>query len=153
MRRPASVLFAAEIALIAAAASAAGVARKASSPREELIRLERRWVDALERRDVAAVGAILADDFVDTTYRGERRTRSEALAGLASPSRAATTQELSRLEARVYGTTGVVTGVNTVTGRGPDFSVRVRFTDVFVKTNGAWKAVSAQETLIAESVP
>jgi hypothetical protein len=36
-----------------------------------------------------------------------------------------------------------------VTGRNPDFSARLRFTDVFVKSNGVWKAVSAQETLVA----
>jgi ketosteroid isomerase-like protein len=133
----------------AATAAATGAFPRETSPREALIRLEHRWVEALERRDAAAVGSILADDFVDTTYRGERRTRSEALAGLTSPQRAATTQELSDVVARVYGTTGIVTGVNNVTGRNPDFSARLRFTDVFVKSNGVWKAVSAQETLVA----
>jgi ketosteroid isomerase-like protein len=140
---------AASALLAAAIAAATGASPRTTSPREALIRLERRWVEALERRDAQAVGAILADDFVDTTYRGERRTRREALAGLTSPQRARTTQELSDLEARVYGTTGIVTGINTVTGRNPDFSARLRFTDVFVKSNGVWKAVAAQETLEA----
>jgi len=145
MKRAASMLLAAAIA------AATGASPRESSPREALIRLERRWVEALERRDAAAVGAILADDFVDTTYRGERRTRGEALAGLTSPQRAPTTQELSDLQARVYGATGIVTGVNHVTGRNPDFSARLRFTDVFVRTGGVWKAVSAQETLVADA--
>jgi len=142
---------AASALLAAAIAAATGASPRTTSPREALIRLERRWVEALERRDAQAVGAILADDFVDTTYRGERRTRREALAGLTSPQRARTTQELSDLEARVYGTTGIVTGINTVTGRNPDFSARLRFTDVFVRTGGVWKAVSAQETLVADA--
>jgi ketosteroid isomerase-like protein len=145
MKRAASML-------VAAAIAAATVASpRAPSAREVLIRLEQRWVEALERRDAEAVGAILADDFVDTTYRGERRTRREALAGLTSPQRAPATQELSDLDARVYGTTGIVTGINSVTGRNPDFSVRLRFTDVFVKSRGVWKAVSAQETLVASA--
>jgi len=145
MKRAASVLLASAIA------AATGAAPGALSPREALIRLEQRWIEAIERRDAAAVATVLADDFVDTTYRGQRRTRSEALAGLTSPSRARTTQQLSDLEARVYGATGIVTGVNTVTGRNPDFSVRLRFTDVFVKNNGVWRAVSAQETLEASA--
>jgi len=120
------------------------------SVRETLIRIEQRWVEALERRDAAAVGEILSADFVDTTYRGERRTREEALAGLTSPSRAPTTQRLSELDARVYGNVGIVTGVNTVTGRDPAFTARIRFTDVFVHERRLWKAVSAQETLIEE---
>jgi ketosteroid isomerase-like protein len=143
MKRAAWALLASGIA------ATTGASPRETSPREALIRLEQRWIEALERRDAAAVATILADDFVDTTYRGQRRTRSEALAGLTSPSRARTTQELSDLEARVYGATGIVRGVNTVTGRNPDFSVRLRFTDVFVKNNGVWKAVSAQETLEA----
>jgi len=139
----------APLLLAAAIAAGAGGADKASAPRDELIRVEQSWVEALERRDAAAVGAILADDFVDITYRGERRNRRQALEGLASPSRAETTQRLSDLGVRLYGSVGIVTGVNTVTGRSPDFTARVRFTDVFVRRSGAWKAVSAQETLEA----
>ena len=142
MKRSLLALILAGIAVLPAAA------RTASPAREALIRIEERWVDALERRDAAAVGEILSPDFVDTTYRGERRTREEALAGLTSPARAPTTQRLSDLDARVYGDVGIVTGVNTVTGRDPAFTARVRFTDVFVRKGRSWKAVSAQETLI-----
>jgi len=132
----------------AAVSSAAGATPR--SVRETLIRMEQRWVEALERRDAAAVGEILSEDFVDTTYRGERRTREEALAGLTSPSRAPTTQRLSELDARAYGDVGIVTGINTVIGRDPAFTARIRFTDVFVHKGRFWKAVSAQETLIEE---
>jgi ketosteroid isomerase-like protein len=137
------------VLLAAAIAVGAGGAEAASAPRDALIRVEQSWVEALERRDAAAVGAILSDDFVDTSYRGERRNRRQALEGLASTSRADTTQLLSDLDVRLYGSVGIVTGVNTVTGRNPDFTVRVRFTDVFVRRSGVWKAVSAQETLEA----
>jgi ketosteroid isomerase-like protein len=135
--------------LLAAAIAAGAGTAGAAAPGDALIRVEQSWVEALERRDAAAVGAILADDFVDITYRGERRNRRQALEGLASPSRAETTQRLSDLDVRLYGSVGIVTGVNTVTGRGPDFTVRVRFTDVFVRRSGVWKAVSAHETLEA----
>ena len=139
---------AAVVAIILAAALAPSSGAGAGDDRAALARLEDRWVDALERRDVAAVGTILAEDFVDTTYRGERRSRGEALAALTSPSRVETTQRLSELDVRIYGNVGVVSGINTVTARGGAFTVRVRFTDVFVRRRGVWKAVSAQETLV-----
>ncbi len=43
----------------------------------------------------------------------------------------------------------VVTGVNAVSGASPDVTARVRFTDVFVRRAGEWRAFSAQETLEA----
>lgn len=133
--------------VLASAALARPSAPGGGDERAALLRVEQQWVNALGQRDAAAVGAILAEDFVDTTYRGERRTREEALAGLTSPSRAETTQKLSEMEARLYGNVGVVTGVNTVAAQNGEFTVRVRFTDVFVRRRGVWKAVSAQETL------
>jgi ketosteroid isomerase-like protein len=115
---------------------------------DALLRVEQRWVEALARRDDAAVASILADDFLDSTYKGELRNRDEALAGLRSGARADASQQLSELRARVYGDAGVVTGINTVTARDGSFSVRVRFTDVFVLRGDRWLAVSAQETLV-----
>jgi ketosteroid isomerase-like protein len=124
--------------------------RPRTSPRnsEALLRVEQRWVEALSRRDAEAVASILADDFLDSTYKGELRNRDEALAGLRSGARAEASQRLSELRARIYGDTGVVTGINTVSARDGSFSVRVRFTDVFVLHGGRWLAVSAQETLV-----
>lgn len=126
---------------------------RAGSPRgrrdsDALVRLEERWVAALVARDAAAVGEILSEDFLDSTYRGELHTKSEALAALRSPARAETTQRLSDLRVRIWGAAGVVTGINTVTARDGSFSVRVRFTDVFVRRGDRWKAVAAHETLV-----
>ncbi len=115
---------------------------------DALLRVEQRWVDALAQRDVEAVASILADDFFDSTYKGELRNRGEALAGLRSGARADASQQLSDLHARIYGDAGVVTGINTVTAKDGSFSVRVRFTDVFVLHGSRWLAVAAQETLV-----
>jgi ketosteroid isomerase-like protein len=135
-------------AVILLVPAASGAATGGSGGAEALIRVEERWIDALQRRDAAVVAEILADDFLDSTYKGELRTKGEALAGLRSPSRADTDQRLSEMRARTWGAAGVVTGINTVTARDGSFSVRVRFTDVFVRRGGVWKAVSAQETLV-----
>lgn len=134
-------------AILLAASSPARPRTPVRDP-EALLRVESRWVDALERRDASAVAVILADDFLDATYKGELRTKDEALAALRSAARADASQRLSDLRARIYGDAGIVTGINTVTARDGSFSVRVRFTDVFVLHGGRWQAVSAQETLV-----
>jgi len=141
---------AAALPIVALLLTAAAPARPRTGGRDavELIRIEERWIDALERRDAAAVAEILDDGFLDSTYKGELRTKEEALAALRSPARADADQGLSELRARIYGETGIVTGINTVTARDHSFSVRVRFTDVFVRRAGRWKAVAAQETLV-----
>jgi len=55
-------------------------------------------------------------------------------------------QTLSELKVRVYGDTAVVTGLNMAAAVDGSFTTRIRFTDVFVKHAGTWRAVSAQET-------
>ena len=49
---------------------------------------------------------------------------------------------------RVHGDMVVVTGVNTAEAADKSFSVKVRFTDVFVRRGATWQAVSAQESSI-----
>jgi ketosteroid isomerase-like protein len=109
---------------------------------------EARWVDALDNRDAAALRSLLDEDFVDVTWKGEVRNKSAAVAALESKDRPSTTQRLLDLRVRFAASdTAVVTGLNVVTGKAPDFTARVRFTDVFVKRAGSWTAFSAQETL------
>ena len=109
-----------------------------------LLDLEQHWVTAAAAHDHAALDAILADDFIDISWQGKLRGKADALSALAAP--AQTRQYLSGLKVRLYGDTAVVTGLNTVTAADRSFTAYIRFTDVFVRQAGAWRAVSAQET-------
>ena len=130
--------------VLAAFSDAGSMTSEESSVREA----EARWVAALETRDAAALGALLDEDFVDITWKGEVRDRRAAVAALAAPERPSMTQRLQEIRVRFAAPgVAVVTGVNVVTSKAPDFTARVRFTDVFVRRGGAWKALSAQETL------
>ncbi len=120
-----------------------------AAPAEQSVRdAEARWVEALEKRDAAALRALLDEDFVDITWKGEVRDRRAAVDALEAPGRPSMTQTLHDIRVRFAAAdVAVVTGVNVVSGKAPDVTARVRFTDVFVKRTGAWKAYSAQETL------
>jgi len=123
-----------------AAASAEGNARA------EIARMEARWLAALapggDRHDLQT---ILADDFIDIDWQGRVRHKADLL---DTPARSRqVTQHVTDLRVRVWRDTGVATGINHVHSANKGWSVDVSFTDVFVRTDGRWRAVSAQETL------
>jgi ketosteroid isomerase-like protein len=125
--------------------SLGGCASSGRTAAAELTEVEHRWVEALRTHDTAALDDLLADGFVDSTFRGETRTKREVLAGPAAGG-AYRSLRLDDLAVRTYGSTAVVTGVNVLRGPAGD-EARVRFTDVFIRRHGRWRAVSAQETL------
>ena len=56
-------------------------------------------------------------------------------------------QRLDQLRIRTYGDVGLVTGLVIATG-GDGREDRTVFTDVFVRRNGRWQAVNAQENAV-----
>ncbi len=124
-----------------------GCASTASSTTAELEAVEERWVAALRDHDTAALDRLLDDRFVDSTFRGALRSKRDVLTGppAGGPYRSIRLEDLAvRADG---GATAIVTGVNVLRGASDDDDVRVRFTDVFVREKGGWRAVAAQETL------
>ena len=93
---------------------------------------------------------IPCDGFADVTWYGRVRSKSEVIAAQVTTGKSTpmeTHQTLSDLQVRVRGNVGVVTGKNTVEVNDKSFTLRVHFTDVFIKEAGKWRAFSAQETI------
>jgi len=109
------------------------------------IAAERAWVRALQAHDPLSLRKRFAPEFLHINWRGELLTRTETLAAAAAAAPASDT--LSELNVRRIGDVAVVHGLNAVKSLGRR-NARVRFTDVFVYRRGAWRAISAQETLL-----
>ncbi|HZZ67438.1 MAG TPA: nuclear transport factor 2 family protein [Phenylobacterium sp.] len=109
---------------------------------------EAAWVAALKARDVATLDRLLADDFVDTTWQGALRRKPAILGALTA--QGGQPNEIYDLSVVRRGDTAICRGLNTI--HGPDGAVRarLRFTDVFLYGADGWRAVSAQETLVAQ---
>jgi hypothetical protein len=134
---------------LALAVLASACAPRGGDSAAHLVDIEHRWVDALQRHGTAVLDELLADSFVDSTFRGGIRTKREILAGPPAGG-AYRSVRLDELAVRRYGRgTAIVTGVNVLRGPKGDL-VRVRFTDVFVVERGRWRAVAAQETLVQQ---
>lgn len=123
---------------------------KPVSDQQQLLDLEQRWLDAGIANDYKTLDDILRDDFVDVTWYGQVRGKSVVMAAENASDKSTpmkTHQSLSDLQVRVRGDVGVVTGKNTVEADDHSFTLKVHFTDVFLKEAGKWRAFSAQETI------
>ena len=103
---------------------------------------ERRWLDIYERRDAAAMEAILDDDFVITYPNGAMQRKPDVVAamhrGAGKPSPRFVTEETV---AHVHGDTVVLTGiVKTIRTNGTEAS---RYTDTYIRRAGAWRVAAS----------
>jgi hypothetical protein len=125
----------------------AGKSQK-NSVEETLIQMEQAWSQADIKRDATALNQILAEDWIGTDFEGTLLNKAQALTGISSGSGTLQSTVLRDMKVRVYGSTAVVTGTDTEKGEyhGKDSSGRYLWTDVFVRRNGRWQAVSSQST-------
>src|SRR5215211_8980961 len=80
-----------------------------------VMKLESRWVRAVTRRDVKALGRILADDYVGTGSDGEVHDKAQTLAELRSAPVGFKSFKQDGFDVRFDGDTATVTGRATVT--------------------------------------
>ena len=113
-----------------------------------LLYMEREWSDADLKGDSAWHERNYADDFSNVSSRtGGLATKSEDIAG--AKKMAFSTLDLSDLDVRVQGDTGVVTGLAHLIGKDEKnvaFDRNIRFTDTFVKRDGRWMVWASQGT-------
>jgi len=113
-----------------------------------LIALENEWLANLHNPTV--LETILASDFVHPLPSGDFVTKAQHIqftsTHLPPPNRK---RRFDQMQVRVYGDVGIVNGIVLTSdeqGREVD---RTIFTDVFVRRNGRWEAVNAQENAVS----
>lgn len=129
-------------------ACAGQATRDADSDRRAVIQLEKQWLRA-ESGDSAALNRILAEDFVHPVPQGMFLTKRQQIAWtVGHPRPANRVARFSRLDVRLFRDVAIVTGiVDNVDTSGADRR-RSMFTDVFVRRDGRWQAVNAQENAL-----
>jgi ketosteroid isomerase-like protein len=115
----------------------------------ELERIEEQLATTWRNRDCAGWGALLADDWTVTHIGGNIITKAEALEMCRTGPPIVSTMD--QLAVRVYGSTAIVTGRTTASTTGDRLAtVRLRFTDVFVKNQGRWFVVASHATQLPD---
>ena len=89
---------------------------------------------------VAAMSALLVDDFVITVEDGGRYSKAGYIALVANPQNKITVSDFTELKVRISGTVAVVTGAYHVIGvsEGKPYEYKDRFTDVWQLRSGKW---------------
>jgi ketosteroid isomerase-like protein len=117
----------------------------------KILALEKAWNQAEQSKDAHALDQILDATLVYVDYDGSLMNKSEFLASVQAPS-LHTEQIINEgMSAQVYGNAAVVNGTyrDKGTENGKPYFRRGRFTDTWIKRNGAWTCVASQSTLIS----
>lgn len=113
-----------------------------SADEQALLQLERDWAAAWLKQDSEAMEAILADGYVENA-NGQATMKKQYIADWKAGIYKVEFSEVSDMRAVVFGDQAVVNGISTskYTMRGKDASGKSRWTDVYEKRDGRWRAV------------
>ena len=111
--------------------------------------MEEERIQAGVRKDVNAIAAATADDYMQIDLDGIVRDKSGAMRRIESSQIKLQSNAIDELVVRIFGETAVVTGRSIPTGtiNGKDFPP-IRYSRVYVKREGRWQVVLFQMTRI-----
>lgn len=117
--------------------------------------LDTEYQAAVKRNDAAAMGRILAEDFVLVTGRGKTYSKADLLSQARNKSDTYEHQEELEQKVRVWGDTAVVTALLWVKGSndGKPFDRKLWFSDTYVRTPAGWKYFLGQASLALPAGP
>jgi len=116
-----------------------------------IVGAERQWAEAACDHNKIAT-KILADDFQGTSTEGKRYTKSEEVTDTADASKSARDCRLLDAKVRFFGDKlAVVYGSESSVRKANDGTERSRcqiWTDTWLKRNGEWQIIAAQDTQV-----
>ena len=113
----------------------------------ELAQIERQLAATWKRGDCDGWAALLAPEWSVIHITGEVITRAQAIETCKSGAARLDSLESDDLSVRVYRDAAVVTGRTIAsTGGASPATVRLRFTDVFIRRSGKWLVVASHAT-------
>jgi len=122
--------------------SSSATTADAGNQTEAVLAVEAQWLKAITDGDKPTIESILAPEFRHTNSDGKLLDRAAEMETIVPVT---FTMNPTEQIVTVVGDTAVIHGVNTIVDGG-NVLARERFTDVFVKQDGKWLALAAQET-------
>ena len=124
------------VLVFALSSVAVGQQFKKGSIEEQLVALDKAWTAAELKGDKKAAGALVADDYVGTTQRGEIETKAQYLAGVVPNSDMVKADDY---KIAVHGNIAIMTHRATVEGVR---NIQFRSTHVWIKRGGKWLIIA-----------
>jgi ketosteroid isomerase-like protein len=125
---------------------------KGQTAEQEVSALERAWLDASLKYDVAWFERHMADTLVNTDEEGIVTGKAAMVADVKSHASTYETLTYDDLKVRAYGDTAVATGISVWKGtkNGKPDSGRSQWTDTWIKRAGQWQCVASHGTMIVK---
>jgi len=110
------------------------------------VAVESAWDEAFTRRDVRALAAIFADNFVQLGDDGTVMTKTQLLRSVGMLTMIGETSFTTERFVRITGDAATITGIYVQDGRvsrtdARRYRLKIRYADVYSRTTGKWKAV------------
>jgi ketosteroid isomerase-like protein len=140
------------VLLLAATGSALQIGSDSDPQQNRIVALENAWNQALQQKDGAALKMLLAPELVFVDYDGILLDKAQYLATVQNSSLHPVHLVSESMSVRFFGGVAVVSGLCRESGmkNGKPYSVRVRFTDTWVRRSESWVCVASQSTLTSQ---
>jgi len=116
---------------------------KKGSVEDKLIQMDKAWTRAELTGDKKAAAALIADDYIGTTQRGQIENKTQYLASVVPNADMVKSDDY---KVRIFGNTAIMTHRGTVSGVR---NIQFRSTHVWIKRGGKWQILAHHGSLIA----
>ena len=119
---------------------------------QKIIDLDKKRMEAMAKKDIATLNALISDDLVYTHSTARLDTKQSLIGNMEAGSTVYTSVVPSDVKAQDLGDTVVLTGSCriSVISQGRPNSFGVRFTDVYANRGGQWQLVAWQSTRLPD---
>ena len=115
-----------------------------------IIESERQWAESVASGDSTAVQRILADDFVGVDPKGRQYDKSGMVADTRNAPKYFVSNHLNGVKVRFYGDTAIAQGDESWQQHSGERG-RFVWTDTWIRRNGRWQIVAAEDLIAPES--
>jgi ketosteroid isomerase-like protein len=116
-----------------------------------IIESERQWAESVATGDSSVVERILADDFLGVDPKGRLYDKGKMIAETQNAPQYFASNHLNEVKVRFYGETAIAQG-NESWERRTGERGRFVWTDTWIRRNGRWQIVAAEDLIAPESL-
>ncbi|MGH9677934.1 MAG: nuclear transport factor 2 family protein, partial [Candidatus Acidiferrum sp.] len=140
-------------ACLACAICAARAQESSTADAERYIKeSERLWAESVATGDTSGVQRFLADDFLGVDTDGSLYGKAKAIADTHLGAKEFVSNHLTEVKMRFYGDAAVAQGSESWVRRsGTLLRGRYVWTDTWIKRNGNWQIVAAEDLIVPET--
>jgi hypothetical protein len=115
-----------------------------------IVESERQWAESVATGDPSVVERILADDFLGVDPKGRLYDKAKMIADTRGASQYFASNHVNEVKVRFYGDTAIAQGDETWERRSGERG-RFVWTDTWIRRNGRWQMLAAEDLVAPES--